>query len=136
MIDNKTIEDIMTHYTTYVGQEPRTPEDVVNYYVYSGRCHGKTQVMVNALPDDGEAIIMVYTLKHKDNIIRRIHDLRPGYPIKKLKFVSYQNYRVGKTNGVRGYRRPIYIDNDVFDMLQYDFLKGVNNDLNRPSFKD
>jgi hypothetical protein len=108
---------------------PKGPGAVTRRMVDLGRQTGKTWAMVRALPDDGRAIIVVHRMVMKEHIMQMIRDMRGrDYPIKKLTFVTYQDFPNSRIRGLGP--RPVYVDNCVLDILVLDYVEQLNKMLN------
>lgn len=115
---------------------PVTPVEVAWRMVDLGRQVGKTYMLVESLPEDGHAIVIVGNHSmalHIKDTIKRIWG--PYYPIDKLHFVSLEQIRSGK-HRLRGLRpMPVFVDNDVLDMLTIEYVKDWNAMFNPDSTK-
>lgn len=92
--------------------KPETPRDVVDRMIDLGRMVGKTQALIDALPDDGNADILILKSPSAKNLRERILASRgTGYPVRNLRFIARGQRRIS------GLERPLFIDNDVFDAM-------------------
>ena len=68
-------------------------------------------------------VIIVWRQDYGKELAKKIQELRPDYDIKNIKFVRYDEARGPE---MRGLNRPIYVDNDVLDMIQFEFVDKMN----------
>lgn len=104
--------------------EPVGPTQAHSFGAALGRGCGKTYEMIRALPEDGNAAIVVSKLEHWRNHLRQqILIQRPGYPVDKLRVVEHVNAFVT----LRGEPlRPVFVDNAVTDVIAYRFVEVLN----------
>lgn len=99
-----------------------SPRKYVDFCVHQGRRQGKTHKLIMSIPNK-PIVIVVWQLAYGKELAKKIQELRPDYDIKNIKFVRYD-----EANGpeMRGLNRPIYVDNAVLDMVQYEFVDKMN----------
>lgn len=102
----------------------KTPKDHVNFCIFQGRQHGKTQKLLLTLPDE-PLVLVVHSNNYGQELIRELKHTRPGYNTKNITIITYQknnNY----FDKLRGRNVPVYFDNAVLDMIQLDYVDMVN----------
>jgi hypothetical protein len=111
---------------------PTTPVGVANRMIDLTRQTGRTMELVRALPADGKAIVFGWTRNGLDHIKHMIREHRgPDYPVKKVKFLVYDQFRKGDRNLAGLESMPAFIDNQVFDMLSIEIAGWVNGFFER-----
>ena len=112
---------------------PKTPVQVAYRMVDMGRALGKTRIMIEALPEDGNAIIVVWNRAAVDHIQHAIMDVRGReYPVKALRFMLYEEWKRDRGARFRGRRCPVFVDNSVHDMLSVETTEWINSFWNNP----
>ena len=103
--------------------KPKTPMQVAQRISDLGRHLGKTRTLIEALPDDGMAIIMVHKMSYANDLRQEIVDVRGrDYPVKELKFTTLDLW--SEDNHLRGLSpRPAFIDNAVYDQMALDLAQ-------------
>ncbi len=99
-----------------------SPRKYVDFCVYQGRRQGKTHKLIMSIPNE-PIVIVVWRLDYGKEIAKKIQELRPDYDIKNITFVAYH-----EVDGpvMKGLNRPIYVDNAVLDMIQFEFVDKMN----------
>ena len=99
-----------------------SPRKYVDFCVYQGRRLGKTHKLIMSIPDE-PIVIVVWQLAYGKELAKKIQELRPDYDIKNITFIAYH-----EVDGpvMKGLNRPIYVDNSVLDMIQYEFVDKMN----------
>jgi hypothetical protein len=101
------------------------PISHVLFCIYQGRRTGKTQKLIECIPD--ERIVIVVHSQSAGRILEgEIREQRPTYNIKNIKFVTYD--RVSSyIESLRGLHVPIFFDNAVQDSIVADYVINVNS---------
>lgn len=101
------------------------PNKLTDFYIHTGRQQGKTFAMIKSLPDS-PCIIVLHSKSYEKTIIELIQNVRPGYNMKNIEFVSYSGNYLAALNSLKGYG-PIFFDNAVLDMIISDQVNHINN---------
>lgn len=101
------------------------PVDVANKFVSLGRQNGKTQLLIDSLPDE-QCAVMVASNDNIEPLKQRIISQRPGYNVDNVTFVVY-----GRNSGWRdtllSKNMDVYVDNDVLDEVYALHVKAIND---------
>src|SRR5581483_7419313 len=101
-----------TQFLDWTDGKPTTPIGVCQRMIGLGRCTGKTEALIKALPDDGKAIVLIW--KHGSGVEEefkyKVGKLRgPEYPIKNLRFLGYMEWKQRTFDHVRGLQWPVFV---------------------------
>lgn len=106
--------------------KPQTPLELADFYVKVGRQTGRTTALINALPSDGNCIIIIWSINQQNHFIHQIKSIRPDVNTDNIQF-SYS--RNGKDIYPPIYNKdklPIYIDNAVTDLAIMNIFRYHN----------
>ena len=107
-----------------------SPTRYVDFCVYQGRRLGKTNALVAALPNEPIHLVC-HTRRWGEEIKRKIRESRPDYDVKNITIIPYNSDMTEMWAETRGMKaRPVYVDNDVLDMIQYEYVESLNKMFN------
>lgn len=101
-----------------------SPQQYVNFCVHQGRQTGKTHMMLMSIPDE-PIVIIVHNQTWAKHMTSKLRELRPDYNVKNITFVSYDE-RGDYYDKLRGTTCPVYVDNAVLDVIQYNYVRSLN----------
>lgn len=104
--------------------EPKTPDQVADFYVFAARKSGRTTTMINALPDEPCAIV-VHSYTFGKALLDIIKRNRPNYNHKNIRFITQKKIN-DEPNTLAGLNIPIYVDNAVIDVLAGEYVDNLN----------
>lgn len=100
------------------------PTQLAYKFVDMNRGTGRTNALINALPDE-KCAVMTLSAEASDEIKRRIAEHRPDYNLDNVVFVSYRPGS-GWRDRLVGQYMPVYFDNDVLDDVIQHHVKAIN----------
>lgn len=113
----------MYNFEEYFGKVD-TPIKHVDWCIVQGRQMGKTQKLIYSIPKDQDVIIIVHNIAYASDLKKTIQRERPELNLKQIKFISYniKDWR----DKLRGFRCPVFVDNAVLDLIQFEFVRKLN----------
>ena len=113
---------------TFHGVPKKTPFGAFQRMTDLTRQEGQTTALIDCLPDDGNAIIIVSNHGMKQSIMSTTSQRRPGYPVGNLRFSSFKDWELDPS--LRGRKAPVYVDNSAWYSLEENFLEQLNRIFN------
>lgn len=83
-----------------------------------GRNTGRTYKLIDSLPDDGKAAVLLWRNSSRKRFLDQLRRWRPGYPWDRLLVTSDPEV-------LRGVMIPVYVDNAVLDARAMDFVRSI-----------
>src|ERR1700761_5980834 len=91
--------------------KPQTPNRVAHRMVDMSRGTGRTRILIEALPEDGRCVVLVWNTSTRDYLKSEIRDVR-GYdfPIQEVKFLTWADWKKNLGERLRGYGpMPVFV---------------------------
>ena len=125
------IEERTAYLEAQKGKYSRTPYSHVNYCIDIGRQMGKTSKLISLITSP--SILLTWNLSHGRYILEDIKKVREDIDTKGIMIFSYGDpdhlEKIQRIQRSRQSPLPVFVDNAVLDIIQYNFVKTYNRGM-------